>query len=181
LAKSYIERTSDLREWLKLLPSDGAGLVEIYRMWEIPENYHAMVEDLESLVDSSRVQFDLVATIASTGIVFAAPIAYGHRKGLIVIRKDPKVKNELMLRKKFMNWHNEPEVLYLDALRLPSKKKVLIIDDIVQTTNSILATMDLVAESKNEPTGCVVVANLSRKDSIGGMPIRSVVDFRAGA
>jgi adenine/guanine phosphoribosyltransferase-like PRPP-binding protein len=166
-----------MRNWLDLLPNNGVDAIEVYLMWERSEQFHDMVEDLDRLVDESHLEFDLVATIASTGIVFASPIAFSHGKGLIVLRKEPKIRHELMLQRQFLNWHNEPEVIYLDALMLSSSKKVLIIDDIIQTKNSVLATIDLLSESGNASIGCFVVANLSKADTIGGIPIRSVIDF----
>jgi adenine/guanine phosphoribosyltransferase-like PRPP-binding protein len=162
-------------KWDHKLPTNGHGLIEIYRTWEDSALYYEIVNELDRLVDNAAIEYDMVATITSTGTVFAAPFALHHSKGLIIIRKDKKVAHQGVLSSQYLNWQNQVESLFLDTQNLGKNCKVLFIDDIIQTGRSFEAARDLIQESENSIVAYAVVANLSKESEMAGIPILSVV------
>jgi adenine/guanine phosphoribosyltransferase-like PRPP-binding protein len=94
---------------------------------------------------------------------------------LIVLRKKSKIRNEEIYEIEYRNWRNEKDMLSMDSRGLITGNKMLFIDDIMQTTNSVLAAKALVERTSNTISRIVLVANLSKQDSIGNISIESVI------
>jgi len=56
-------------------------------------------------------------------------------------------------------------------------KKVLIVDTILRMGETIRAAVETLQSVKSKPVGVTVLANKSGKDSIEGIPIRSLVEL----
>ena len=105
-----------------------------------------------------NMPIELVAGIESRGFILGGAIAYRLHKGFIPIRKEGK------LPAKTENEHYELEYgraaveIHVDAIEKGSK--VLLVDDLIATAGTLLASINLIKKLGGELVECAVIIEL---------------------
>ena len=114
---------------------------------------------LEVLAESFRGEpIDLVAGVESRGFIFAAPLAYLLGAGFVPIRKQGHLPAASISGSYDLEYgHNTLEV-HRDAIE--PGQRVLIVDDLLATGGTVLASMDLVRLLGGEILGLAFLIEL---------------------
>lgn len=106
---------------------------------------------IDAIIDYFRDKdVDVIVAIEARGYVIAAPVAYNLGVGLVPVRKPGKLPAETISEDYELEYGKNTLEIHKDAIK--PGQKVLIIDDLIATGGSCLATKKLV-----ERLGGVVV------------------------
>lgn len=124
------------------------------------KNGEAFQQIIGSLVEHYRGRhIDRVVGVESRGFIFACPLAYELGAGFVPVRKPGKLPAEVIRTKYQLEYGSNILEVHQDAIE--PGQKVLIVDDVLATGGSALATVTLVEQLGGEVIGIAVVAELS--------------------
>jgi adenine/guanine phosphoribosyltransferase-like PRPP-binding protein len=162
-------------KWLRLLNYTQGNSVEIYNLWSKQGILKQIIDDMVSVCKDPEL-FDSIATIATSGIIFAAPISYLLNKPLVILRSAGSIHHTKdIFSCRFINWRNEQDGLEIDKMTLGTNIKYLLIDDLVQTAKSLIAASNIIKNNGNSIVSILCFANISITDSIDGINIKSII------
>jgi adenine/guanine phosphoribosyltransferase-like PRPP-binding protein len=159
----------DLFEWRE-------GGVENVVFWERPERFDALVDDFQVLMED--LVFDVIAPLEARGFLLAGLIAKEIHTPIMPIRKfKPFFERFPGTKVDFTNWKGEGESLFLFERDLFDGQRVLVVDDLIETGNSLEASLEALHALRTTPMGafylCDVMDEERRRDF--SIPIRSFV------
>jgi adenine phosphoribosyltransferase len=126
-------------------------------------------ESVDYLYDNFREKdIDTIVGIESRGFIFGAAMAYKLNAGFVPVRKPGKLPGEIFAEEYELEYGADRLEIHKDALS--SKNNVLIVDDLLATGGSAMATCNLV-----EKTGATIqgVAFLIELEFLNG---RKLID-----
>lgn len=152
---SASDELKQLFEW------DGDRLEDV-RFWCEPQ---ATITALEQIGHLDFPQFDGFVTFEARGFFLAGVATALYRKPTVTVRKHKRFYDKMAHAKvTFMNWKNEEESLVLLKKTLPNCKRVLVVDDILDTGRSLKAGHDLLLKEGIEIVGAFYLLD-ARKDT----------------
>ena len=98
--------------------------------------------------------------VSLNGISFANFIASNLEKELIIYRPHEK---------------NQNIGLFSSNYASTDKKKIVIVDDVLGSGETLTAAIKAIEDSGSEPVLCVVLVNKTDKDEVKGIPLRALV------
>ena len=107
---------------------------------------------------------DYVAGIESRGFIFGAPIAYNLGAGLVIIRKPGKLPAEVEKISYELEYGTDTLEVHKDAIE--PGKKVLVVDDLLATGGTALATLELIQKTGGVPAGLGFAIELTFLDGL---------------
>lgn len=115
-------------------------------------------ELIDSLSETINVNsFDFIVGIESRGFILASALAYKIKKGFVPIRKKGKLPPPTVTASASMEYAN----VELEMTPCNSKKnKVLLIDDILATGNTLQASWELCKNAGYDPIEALVLGDL---------------------
>lgn len=122
------------------------------------ELVNRMVKKLEDF------EFDKVVCIEGRGFLLGSAVAYKLGKGIIPARIPGKLKREVF-SEKYVDYTGSDKTLEIHQDALESGEKVVIIDDWLQTGESVEATLRLVEKTGGVVIGILVFMDDSTKDA----------------
>ena len=149
--------------------------LEDTRFWCEPQLTQAALFQIKEIPFD---HYDGLASFEARGF-FLLGVASNHfQLPSVFIRKNKKFFEKMNHhRVDFRNWKNEPESLVVLKDSLPEVKRVLIVDDILDTGRSLEAGQKLLSEINIEIVGAFYLLDASKED-IGarlGFPIYSAM------
>ena len=117
-----------------------------------------------------------VAGIESRGFVLAAPIAQRLGAGFIPIRKQGKLPRERVQRAYGLEYGSDRLEIHVDAC--PPGSRVLIVDDVLATGGTALASAELVAQVGGAVAGLAFLMTLDALDGdarLSGLRVESLL------
>ena len=105
-----------------------------------------------------NVHIDLVAGIESRGFILGGAIAYKLQKGFIPIRKEGKLPAKTEKEHYELEYGRAAVEVHVDAI--PKRAKVLIVDDLIATAGTLVATTNLIKKLGGEIVECAVIIEL---------------------
>jgi adenine phosphoribosyltransferase len=122
---------------------------------------------------------DVVVGMESRGFIFAAAIAYKLGAGLVPVRKVGKLPAEAIRISYALEYGENTLEAHRDAIN--PGQKVLIVDDLLATGGTVLATMDLVRRLGGMVVGLAFLIELlylnGRKNLVDPPPIVSLIKY----
>ena len=101
---------------------------------------------------------DVVVGIDARGFIFAAPLSINHGCGMALVRKKGKIPGETFAQEYSLEYgHN---TLELSKLSIKEGQKVVIVDDLLATGGTALATIDLIEKAGGVVTGVMFALEL---------------------
>lgn len=149
--------------------------VEDVRFWCEPD---LTVKAIESISTMGFQPFDGIASFEARGF-FLAGIAASHlKRPTVLIRKHKRFYDNMEhARVDFVNWKNEPESLTILQKSMPNVKRVLVVDDIYDTGNSLHAGTQLLQQLGVEVVGAFYLLNAGSSESLSKFqfPIEAIL------
>ena len=170
----------DLKEKIRSIPDfpiKGVLFRDITTLLKDKDGYHALIETIaESLKDR---QVDLVIGPEARGFVIGAALAYALGAGFVLARKPGKLPCETMRYEYGLEYGADVLEIHTDSIQ--PGQKVVIVDDLLATGGTALATVKLVEQAGGEVVGLRFAIELSSefdgRTPLKGYDVQSVMQY----
>ncbi len=152
--------------------------IEDVRFWCEPE---LTKEGIQLIGKSDFPDFDAFVTFEARGFYLAGMAAAMYSKPSVLIRKHKKFYEKMEHAKvSLTNWKNDPETLTILKKGLPTAKRVLVVDDILDTGRSLEAGVSLLGGLDIEIVGAFYILNAASEEitSKFSFPIKSAIQHK---
>jgi adenine phosphoribosyltransferase len=119
-----------------------------------------------------------VASVESRGFIFGAPVAYQLNAGFVPIRKKGKLPYKTAAHEYELEYGNDTVEIHADAV--DANSRVLVIDDVLATGGTALASAKLVEKLKARVIGLSFVIELEflkGRAKLGGYDVLTLIRF----
>lgn len=137
-------------------PKPGILFKDITPIMENPAAYKAAMAGLKDLVKG--LPYDKLAAIESRGFVFGAPMSLDLDKPLCLLRKAGKLPSETRSVTYALEYGEATLEAHVDSFS--PGDRVLIVDDLLATGGSALASAQLISDSGAEVVGFLFLVEL---------------------
>jgi adenine phosphoribosyltransferase len=157
-------------------PQKGVVFKDITTLLKDPQAFHHAVDQLADACRDREI--DLVVAMESRGFIFGAPLAYKLGAGLVPVRKEGKLPAETYKMAYSLEYGTNVVEIHRDAVH--PGQRVLVVDDLLATGGTAVATVKLV-----EKLGGVVVAVvflieltfLKGREQLAGYEVLSLIQY----
>ncbi|HYN87497.1 MAG TPA: adenine phosphoribosyltransferase [Ardenticatenaceae bacterium] len=159
-------------------PVEGILFRDITTLIKDARAFAEVIDRLAGMLEDTAV--DLIAGIESRGFIFGAPLAYQLGAGFVPIRKEGRLPAETVVREYALEYGTNRLELHADAVK--PGQRVLIIDDLLATGGTALASAELVEALGGLVIGFAFVIELTflgGRERLGRHPIISLIEFGA--
>ncbi|HFB52478.1 MAG TPA: adenine phosphoribosyltransferase, partial [Anaerolineae bacterium] len=119
---------------------------------------------------------DVVVGVESRGFIFGMPLAYNLGVGFVPVRKPGKLPAEKISESYTLEYGTNTLEIHVDAIE--TGQRVLVIDDLLATGGTALATCRLVERLGGVVAGCAFAIELNflhGRDKLHGYDVYSIV------
>jgi len=169
------ELKKHIREILDF-PQKGVLFRDITTLLKNKEAFREAIDLMTDLVRGKEV--NLILGIESRGFVFAAPIAYNLGLPLNVIRKPGKLPAEVVRESYTLEYGENAIELHKDAIQ--EGEKVVIVDDLLATGGTALASAHLVEKFGGEVSTFLFLIELTElkgREKLKDYKVESLVKY----
>jgi adenine/guanine phosphoribosyltransferase-like PRPP-binding protein len=167
-----------LQKYSKLFVWDGDKIEDI-RFWCCPDETISALNELPNFFDLGHV--DGFCALEARGFLLSGIAAAIFKKPVLPIRKHKRFYDRMdHTRVDFTNWKGDPEAITFLRKSNPQVKRVLVVDDILDSGASLQAVTQLFSKEAIEIVGAYYLLDASREDLSGRFkfPIRSAVKHK---
>ena len=138
-------------------PKEGILFYDITTLLEDPEAFRYVVDKMIEPFKNEKI--DKIVAIDARGFLLATPIALELNVGVCLVRK----KGKLPYKTIEASYQKEygPDTITMNEDTIKPGEKVLIVDDLLATGGTMLATVDLIKQLGGEIVGIDLIINLS--------------------
>ena len=158
-------------------PQPGILFKDITTLLKDPVAFREAVDRLAAPFDGEKV--DVVVGMESRGFIFAAPLAYKLGAGFVPVRKSGRLPAEAVQVSYDLEYGHNTLELHKDAIQ--SGQRVLVVDDLLATGGTVLATVHLVEQLGGRVVGLAFLIELlylnGRKNLVDPPPIVSLIQY----
>lgn len=147
--KKYIREVPD---WPKM----GINFKDITTSLENKEVFQEIINQLCEPYKNKKI--DKIVGIDARGFLLAGAMAYKLKTGLSIVRKKGKLPYKTKSKEYDLEYASETIEMHEDTIK--KGEKVVIVDDLVATGGTILATIELVEELGGEIVGVNTIIDL---------------------
>jgi adenine phosphoribosyltransferase len=167
----------DLAQKLRIVPDFPHPGIRFVDITPLLQDHSAFRQAFDQIVTwASALEFDLVVAPEARGFLLGAPLALQLGKGFVPVRKPGKLPHQIEQGAYQLEYGEARLEIHRDAL-LPGQR-VLVVDDLLATGGTVLATADLVQRLGGKTVGfgfLVELAFLPGRASLGDAPVFSVL------
>jgi adenine phosphoribosyltransferase len=159
-----VKHVTDLSSSIRVIPDfpiEGILFRDITTLLQDPKALRLAIDELHRQIRGLGV--DVVVGMESRGFIFAAPLAYLLGVGLVPVRKLGKLPGETLSVEYELEYGTNTLEIHRDAIS--PGQRVLIVDDLLATGGTVLATLDLVRQLGGEVAGAAFLIEL---EELGG-------------
>lgn len=150
----------DLEQYIASIPDfpvKGIMFRDVTPLIDDPDAFH---EAIDRIIDfGHQVNTDLIAGPESRGFIFGCPAAYAMHIGFALVRKPGKLPRETVSCKYALEYGIDELFMHKDSVK--PGQRVLIVDDLLATGGTALATAHMIEEMGGIVAGFVFVIELS--------------------
>ena len=147
--KSYIRAVPDF-------PKDGIIFRDVTTLFGNPAAFKHAVDALVAAFKNDRVQ--KVAGIEARGFVLGGAIAHRLGAGFVPIRKAGKLPHQTVTEDYTLEYGTATLEMHLDAFG--AGDRILLIDDLIATGGTALASLSLLEHQGGDVVGCGFIVDL---------------------
>jgi adenine phosphoribosyltransferase len=148
--RSYIRDIADF-------PKKGIIFKDITPLLGNPDAFRFVIETLYAKYKGMKI--DKVLSVESRGFIFGSVIAYRLGVGFIPIRKPKKLPSEVIREEYQLEYGTDALEMHIDAIK--KGDKILVVDDLLATGGTALATCKLAERLGGTVTGIAFLIELS--------------------
>jgi adenine phosphoribosyltransferase len=137
-------------------PKHGVMFRDITTLLKNTEGFRSTIDQL--VVKYRGVKIDKVAGIESRGFIIGAVLAYHLKAGFVPIRKKGKLPGENFGHDYELEYGTDRLEIHTDAIL--KGEKVLLVDDLIATGGTAVATVKLIGKTGGRIVGCAFVIDL---------------------
>lgn len=137
-------------------PKDGIDFKDITPILKEPEAFKECIEQMMKLAEDKEI--DIVTGTEARGFIVGAPIALELGKGFVPVRKPGKLPSDTISHEYELEYGTDTLEIHTDAIK--KGDKVLIVDDLLATGGTALASAKLVEELGGEVVGMIFFIEL---------------------
>lgn len=137
-------------------PKPGIQFRDITTLMKDPFGFRKLVDDLVQPFAGKRV--DAVAGIEARGFIIGGAVAHQLSTGFIPVRKKGKLPWDTIGQDYELEYGTDRVEIHRDAVG--EGETVLIVDDLIATGGTALATLDLLRQAGADIVGCSFVVDL---------------------
>lgn len=137
-------------------PKPGVVFKDITPLLASPIGFSAAITHIVRAAAEDRI--DVVVGMEARGFIFAAPVALALGAGFVPVRKPGKLPSETIQETYDLEYGTETLAMHADAIRPGAR--VLVVDDVLATGGTIVATSNLIKQLGGEIAGISVVMEL---------------------
>ena len=152
--------TNYLNERIRKVPDFPKKGILFYDITTLFEDKEAFRKIIDEICDKYKDQIvDKVVGVDARGFLLASAVAYKLNAGLAIVRK----KGKLPYTTKEVSYEKEygTDIIQIHDDTIKSGEKVLIVDDLLATGGTMLATVELIEQMKGDIIGIEFIINLS--------------------
>ena len=167
----------ELTEYVPVVPDfpePGVGFRDITPLLACPEAFRASIDQLEAACADHP--YDSIAAFDARGFLWAAPLADRAAKPLIPIRKAGKLPRGTVVESYRGEYAEVRVEIHADAVA--PGDRVLLVDDVIATGESMAAGVRLVERLGGTVAACAAlleIAALAGRDRLAGHPVVSLL------
>lgn len=169
----------DFKNTIREIPDFPKEGILFYDITTLLKNNEAYEELISSIADSLReLDVDVVVGPEARGFVIGAPVAYALRAGFVLARKPGKLPAEVERISYGLEYGSDTLEIHKDAIK--EGMRVAIVDDLLATGGTALATAKLIEEMGAKVVGirfAIELADLNGKDKLCDYDVRSVMKY----
>ncbi|MDV0447232.1 Adenine phosphoribosyltransferase [Methanosarcinaceae archaeon Ag5] len=157
----------DLKEKVRIIedfPFAGISFKDITPLLSDPDVYVETINQLEKVVQNLDEKPDIIVAPESRGFFFGIPLSFKMGIGFAPARKPGKLPCEVVSQEYTLEYGTNSIEMHKDAISPGTK--VLIVDDLIATGGTLLATAQLVEKMGGDIVGMIAVIELT---DIGGL------------
>jgi len=157
-------------------PKKGIGFKDITTLVGDGPALQETIKRMQELFANEKI--DAVIGIESRGFIFAAILAYEWGVGFVPVRKPGKLPAKTISESYELEYGKDSLEIHVDALN--KGQNVLIVDDLLATGGTIVATTRLVERLGARVIGCCFLVELDflgARKKISGYRIESLVHY----
>ncbi len=167
-ARQAVTQPADLGELIQRLvrdipdfPQDGVMFKDITPLLADHDGFTAVVQALAALGrdDDGNVVVDKVVGMEARGFILAAPVALALGAGFVPVRKDGKLPAPTYAVSYSLEYGDATLEVHRDAIA--EGERVLVIDDVLATGGTVVATAELVEKCGGTVHGVAVLMELA--------------------
>ena len=138
-------------------PKEGILFYDVTTLFEDAEALKLMIDELCRSYAGQKI--DKIVGIDARGFLLASTMAYILGAGVSIVRK----KGKLPYKTRFATYEKEygPDTIEMHEDTIKPGEKVIIVDDLLATGGTMLATIDLVKQLGGDIIGIDVIVNLT--------------------
>lgn len=150
----------DLASTIRSVPDFPVEGILFYDITTMLKNPAALQESIDQLVSHyQNVEIDQIVGIESRGFIFGMPLAYQLDTGFVLVRKPGKLPAEKLAESYELEYGTNTLEIHVDAVE--QGQKVLVVDDLLATGGTALATCKLVEKLGGQVVGVAFVIELT--------------------
>ncbi len=123
-------------------PKKGIMFRDITTLIKDPVGFRLVIDNLTQRYITGSVEFDTIVGIESRGFIIGGALAYTLGKGFIPIRKKGKLPADTIKHEYELEYGTDVIEIHKDALK--KGEKVLLVDDLLATGGTALASAALI-------------------------------------
>lgn len=171
--------TVDLKNAIRSVPDfpkKGIVFRDITTLLNDPAAFRQAVDLLRARYAGERIA--KVVSVESRGFILGAPLAYTLGAGFVPVRKPGKLPSATLREEYALEYGSDAVEIHRDAIR--PGQRVLVLDDLLATGGTVLATCKLVERLGGVIVGLAFLIELSflhGRERLGKYEVFSLIDY----
>ena len=157
-------------------PIKGVLFKDITTLLKDADAYHQSIDAMYQRYKNDGIE--IVVGMESRGFIFAAPLAYQLGAGLVPVRKLGKLPAETVRCEYALEYGTNTLEIHQDAIQ--PGQKVLVVDDLLATGGTTIATLKLVEKLGGKVAGLAFLIELTflhGRDKLKGYDIFTQIQY----
>lgn len=157
-------------------PKPGISFKDITTLLKDGEAFRAAVDALVKQISPWKP--DLILGPEARGFLLGAPVAYALEAGFVPVRKPGKLPGKTVSESYELEYGTDTLEVHADAFH--AGQRVVLVDDLLATGGTMLATARLVEKTGAQVVGMsflIELTELGGRDKLGDYPIFSLVQY----
>lgn len=159
-------------------PEPGIVFKDITPLLSNPVAFKTAIDLMEE--QHANTDIDFIACPEARGFIWAGPLAYRMNAGITLIRKPGKLPSSTLEREFDLEYGSDVLSIHSDAFSGKVNPNVLVVDDVLATGGTAMATADLVRAAGGNVTAFAMLIELDflkGRSLLGDVPVTSLLRY----